>query len=257
MDIGTLFGIIIGFSLIIGAIILGGSYDVFLNIPGMMIVFGGTFAATCVNFPLQDIIKAFKAVYYVFARKRVSPNDVVNLMVKIAQISRQEGLLALEKIKTENPILKKACQLIADNADKELITETLRFEIISLKNRHNVVQDVFKKMAGFAPAFGMIGTLIGLIQMLSTLEDPSTIGPAMAVALLTTFYGAIMANLIFLPIAGKLKSRTLEEVLNLEIIFHGAKSILENNNPTFVYEKLSSFVAPGERKYERFSRRKR
>ena len=239
-----------------GAIIIGGSYDVFLNIPGMMIVFGGTFAATCVNFPISDMVKAFKAVYYIFARKKVSPNDVVNLMVRIAQISRKEGLLALENIKTENMILKKACQLIADNADKEMITETLRFEIISLKNRHAVIQDVFRKMASFAPAFGMIGTLIGLIQMLSRLEDPSSIGPAMAVALLTTFYGAIMANLIFLPIAGKLKSRTNEEILNLEIIFHGAKSILENNNPNFVYEKLSSFVAPGERKYERYTRKR-
>ncbi len=256
MDIATLFGIIIGFTLIVGAIIIGGSYDVFLNIPGMMIVFGGTFAAACVNFPISDMVKAFKAVYYVFARKKVSPNDVVNLMVRIAQISRKEGLLALENIKTENMILKKVCQLIADNADKEMITETLRFEIISLKNRHAVIQDVFRKMASFAPAFGMIGTLIGLIQMLSRLEDPSSIGPAMAVALLTTFYGAIMANLIFLPIAGKLKSRTNEEILNLEIIFHGAKSILENNNPNFVYEKLSSFVAPGERKYERYTRKR-
>lgn len=254
MDIATLFGIIFGFGLIIGAIILGGTYDVFLNIPGLMIVFGGTFCATCINFPLSDVIKAFKAVYYVFAREKVSPIDVVNLMVKIAEISRKEGLLALENIKTNNMILKKACQLIADNADKEMITETLRFEIISLKNRHGIIQDVFKKMAGFAPAFGMIGTLIGLIQMLSTLDDPSTIGPSMAVALLTTFYGALMANLIFLPIAGKLKSRTNEEVLNLEIIFHGSKCILENNNPTFVYEKLSSFVAPQERRYERLSR---
>jgi len=132
-----------------------------------------------------------------------------------------------------------------------MITETLRFEISAMRKRHAVAQDVFKKMAVFAPGFGMIGTLIGLVQMLTRLEDPSAIGPAMAVAILTTFYGALLGNLVFQPTAGKLKSRSQQEILHLEIIFQGARSILENNNPRFVYEKLSSFVAPQERKYER------
>ncbi|HCO11967.1 MAG TPA: motility protein A, partial [Desulfonauticus sp.] len=186
--------------------------------------------------------------FYIFPRRKITSNQVVNTMVRIAEISRKEGLLALEHVETENKVLKKACQLIADNADPFLITETLRIEISSLKSRHAIIQDVFKKMGAYAPAFGMIGTLIGLVQMLTKLEDPASIGPAMAVAILTTFYGALLSNLLFLPIAGKLKSRSLEEILHLEIIFQGAKSILENNNPTFVYEKLSSFVAPGERK---------
>lgn len=251
MDIATFFGIIVGFSLVIGAIFLGGSTDIFINIPGMMIVLGGTFASTCVNFPLSDVFKSFKAAFYIFSRRKITANQVVNTMVRIAEISRKEGLLALERVETENKVLKKACQLIADNADPFLITETLRIEISSLKSRHAIIQDVFKKMGAYAPAFGMIGTLIGLIQMLTRLEDPAAIGPAMAVAILTTFYGALLANLLFLPIAGKLKSRSLEEILHLEIIFQGAKCILENNNPVFVYEKLSSFVAPGERKYGR------
>jgi chemotaxis protein MotA len=172
-------------------------------------------------------------------------------MVKIADISRREGLLALENIKTENMILKKACQLIADNADPMMIREMLTIEITSLRRRHHMVQDVFKKMGGYAPSFGMIGTLIGLVQMLASLHDPSTIGPAMAVALLTTFYGAMMASLFFLPMAGKLRSRSQEEVLHLQIIFEGAKCILENNNPRLVYEKLSSFVPPKDRRNER------
>lgn len=251
MDIATFFGIIVGFSLVIGAIFLGGSTDIFINIPGMMIVLGGTFASTCVNFPLSDVFRSFKAAFYIFSRRKITANQVVNTMVRIAEISRKEGLLALEHVETENKVLKKACQLIADNADPFLITETLRIEISSLKSRHAIIQDVFKKMGAYAPAFGMIGTLIGLVQMLTRLEDPAAIGPAMAVAILTTFYGALLANLLFLPIAGKLKSRSLEEILHLEIIFQGAKCILENNNPTFVYEKLSSFVAPGERKYVR------
>jgi len=251
MDIATFFGIIAGFSLVIGAIFWGGAVDVFVNIPGMMIVLGGTFAATCINFPVEDIFKAFRAAFYIFGSRKVTSNEVVNTMVRVAEISRRDGLVALENVKTDNMVLKKACQLIADNAEPQMITETLRIEISSMRKRHAIVQDVFKKMAAFAPGFGMIGTLIGLVQMLTRLEDPKVIGPAMAVAILTTFYGALLSTLVFLPIAGKLKSRSLQEIMHLEIIFHGAKSILENNNPVFVYEKLSSFVAPGDRKYER------
>ncbi len=251
MDIATLFGIIIGFSLLIGAIILGGQYNIFLNIPGLMIVIGGTFSAICITFPISEIYNAVVAAFKIFITRKLKANEVVNLMVRIADISRREGLLALENIETDNNILKKTCQLIADNADTDLIEETLLIEITSLKQRHFIVQEVFKRMANYAPAFGMVGTLIGLVQMLSSLKNPDAIGPAMAVAILTTFYGSVLSNLLFLPIAGKLKSRTTEEILHLQIIFEGAKCILQNNNPRFVYEKLSSFVPPKERYYER------
>ena len=143
--------------------------------------------------------------------------------------------------------LKRACNLIADAADEEMINKTLRTEINSLKARHYLIQDVFKKMALFAPSFGMLGTLIGLIQMLTKLNDPSALGPSMAVALLTTFYGSLLATVVFLPIAGKLNSRTMMEVLNLEIIFEGANCMLTNNNQISVYEKLSSFLPPDQR----------
>ena len=123
-----------------------------------------------------------------------------------------------------------------------MIRDTLMIEIESMKQRHYIIQDVFKKMAIYAPAFGMTGTLIGLIQMLSQLNDPETVGPSMAVALITTFYGTILSNMIFNPIAGKLKARTLTEVINLQIMFEGSISILENNNPILVYEKLSSYI---------------
>ena len=251
MDFTTFLGIITGFALVIGAIFLGGAVDIFVNVPGIMIVLGGTFAAACVNYPLQEIYLSVKAAIKIFRTRRVRPNEVVNTMVRIAEITRREGLLALENIETDNAILKKACQLIADNADPMLIQQTLRIEISALQRRHAVSQDVFKRLGSYAPSFGMIGTLIGLVQMLTKLDDPSQIGPSMAVAVLTTFYGALIATLIFLPIAGKLRSRSLQETLHLEIIFEGAKGILENNNPRFVYEKLSSFVPPQERKYER------
>jgi chemotaxis protein MotA len=248
MDIATLLGSVIGFVLVIGAIILGGQTAVFVNVPGLMIVVGGTFAAICVTFPLGDVIQSHMGALSMFMKKKGKVEDVVNIMVRIAEISRREGLIALENIQTENPILKKACQLIADNADPQLIRDTLMIEIGTMKRRHNISIEVFQKLAGFAPAFGMIGTLIGLVQMLAQLDDPETLGPAMAVAILTTFYGTIMANLIFLPFAGKMRARTMQEELHLSIIFEGAKSILENNNPRLVYEKLSSFMPPKERK---------
>ena len=248
MDIATLLGSLIGFVLVIGAIVLGGDLTLFVNIPGLMIVIGGTFAAICVTFPIGEVIQAHQGAFAMFMKRKGKVIDVVNIMVRIAEISRREGLIALENIQTENPILKKACQLIADNADPQLIRDTLVIEIGTMRRRHNTSIEVFQKLAGFGPAFGMIGTLIGLVQMLSKLDDPSTLGPAMAVAILTTFYGTIMANLIFLPFAGKMRARTTQEDLHLQVIFEGAKSILENNNPRLVYEKLSSFEPPRERK---------
>jgi chemotaxis protein MotA len=248
MDIATLLGSVIGFALVIGAILFGGDLSLFVNVPGIMIVIGGTFAAICVTFPLKDVIHAHEGALALFMKRKGTVGDVVNIMVRIAEISRREGLIALENIQTENPILKKACQLIADNAEPDLIRDTLMIEIGTMKRRHNISIAVFEKLAQFAPAFGMIGTLIGLVQMLSQLDDPSTLGPAMAVAILTTFYGTIMANLVFLPFAGKMRARTMQETLHLQIIFEGAKSILENNNPRLVYEKLSSFEPPKERK---------
>ncbi|MBU1247256.1 MAG: MotA/TolQ/ExbB proton channel family protein [Proteobacteria bacterium] len=247
MDIATLVGMIVGLSLVIGAIFIGGAVDVFVNVPGLMIVIGGTLAAIMVAFPFEEVVQAFVAGMKVFGSRKARTRDVVNIMVKVAEISRREGLMALENVSTENPVLKKSCQLIADNADPALIRDTLLIEITSMRRRHQVAQDVFKRLASLAPSFGMMGTLIGLIQMLSNLTDPTTVGPAMAVALLTTFYGAMMSTMLFIPIGAKLRARTLQEELSLQIIFEGGKSILENNNPMLVYEKLSSFLAPKER----------
>jgi chemotaxis protein MotA len=247
MDLATLGGILVGFGLVIGAILMGAQPGGFIDIPSMMIVFGGSSAALLVTFPVEEVFQAIKAGFKAFTGGRTRPRDVVDVMVKIAEISRREGLLALEKTQTDNPILRKAILLIADSADKDLIRTTVGIEITSMKKRHNVGISVFQRLGSLSPAFGMVGTLIGLVQMLTNLSDPSSIGPAMAVALITTFYGSLLANLLFLPIAGKLKARTMQEELTLNIIFEGANSILENNNPRLVYEKLSSFLPPSER----------
>lgn len=251
MDAASLIGIISGLSLIIGAIFLGGDFQNFVNVQGMMIVLGGTLAATLITFQFKDVIAAVVAAFFVFSEKKSDPNDMVETMIELCTISRRQGLIALSRLEIEDDLLRKACNLIADGSKEDLIRDTLNIEIESMKQRHYVVQDVFRKMALYAPSFGMMGTLIGLIQMMRQLSNPETIGPSMAVALLTTFYGMFLATLIFLPIAGKLKDRTLMEVINLEIIFEGAISILEDNNPVFVYEKLSSYIPAKKRRPRR------
>jgi len=247
MDFATILGIFSGLALISGAIFSQGGVDLFINLPSMMIVMGGTLAATLITFPLPEVVHAFRAASQVFRQRKVNSNEVVRLLLTLANISRRQGLVALSKVKTNDAVLKKALMLIADGAPEELIRQTLRIEIDALRARHMDAQDVFKKMGSYAPSFGMLGTLIGLVQMLGQLDDPATIGPAMAVALITTFYGSLLASLFFLPIAGKLRNRTNIELVNLELIFEGAVSILENNNPMLIYEKLSSFIPPKQR----------
>ena len=247
MDLASFTGIISGITLIISAIVIGGDVHNFINIQGLMIVVGGTIATTLLTFQLKDVTAAFRAAYFVFKEDCEDPNTIIAHMIKLCHISRKQGLLELSKIKTNSSFLKKACNLIADGSESEIIRSSLRTEINSLKMRHLVVQDVFRKMGIYSPTFGMIGTLIGLVQMLSRMSDPSTIGPAMAVALLTTFYGSLGSTLFFLPIAGKLKSRTIREVINYEIMLEGSLSILKSNNPIIVYEKLSSFVPARKR----------
>lgn len=213
-----------------------------------MIVFGGTLAVTLITFQAKDVLTALRAAIFVFSHKKQDPNDMVETMIDLCTISRRQGLVALSQLEIENDFLRKACNLIADGSKEDIILDTLNIEIKSMKQRHYIVQDVFRKMAVYAPSFGMMGTLIGLVQMLSQLSKPETIGQSMSIALLTTFYGMMLATLIFLPIAGKLRARTLLELINLEIIFEGAISILESNNPIAVYEKLSSYIPTKKRR---------
>ncbi len=248
MDFASFAGILSGIGLIISAIIIGGDVHNFINVPGLMIVFGGTVATTLLTFQFKDVINAYRAAYFVFTEGKSDSNLMVETMVKLCHLSRRVGVIELGEIKTKSRFLKKACDLIADGSAEDDIRSALRTEIDSLKIRHYIVQDVFRKMGTYAPAFGMLGTLIGLVQMLSKMQNPSSIGPAMAVALLTTFYGSLLSTLFFLPIAGKLKARTVLEVINLEIMFEGAISILEVNNPIIVYEKLSSYIPARQRK---------
>ncbi|WP_342667526.1 motility protein A [Marinomonas fungiae] len=236
-------------ALIVGAIFYGSSdFSIFINIPGIMIVIGGTIAATLVTFQFKDTMAALRAMFIVFAQDKQDPQAMISTMLSLTKIARREGLIALSRVDADSPFLKRALGMASDASDEEYIRKTLQADIDSLKMRHYVVQDVFKKMGTYAPAFGMLGTLIGLIQMLAQLDDPETIGPSMAVALLTTFYGSLLATVIFNPIAGKLKARTILEIQTLEIIRDGTVSLLGSNNYLAVYERLSSYVPAHQRK---------
>lgn len=249
MDIATIIGILFGIVLLIGAILAEGSLLPFWSFSSIMIVLGGTIAATLINYSLSQVIGTLKVLKIAFVDNVSQSADVIKNLVKFAEKARREGLLALEAEaeNLEEPFLKKGIQLIVDGTDPELVRKILETELSFIEDRHRQGAEMFQNMGASAPAFGMIGTLIGLILMLRNLDDPSTIGPGMAVALITTFYGTLLANLIFLPIAGKLKIKSNEEILNKELMLEGILSIQAGENPRIVSEKMMAFLNPNER----------
>jgi chemotaxis protein MotA len=253
LDLATLVGIVMGTVLLVLAIMRNSALTDFVDFASVLIVIGGTIAATLIFYPLSRVLEIMKVVKNAFLGKDTDPAEVINTMVRFAERARREGLLALEDAAAElpDPFLRKGMQLVVDATDPDLVKGILETELAFLEERHKQGAGIFEAMALLAPAFGMIGTLIGLIGMLKTLDDPSTIGPNMAVALLTTFYGALLANFIFLPIAGKLKVRSAEEVLMKEVIIEGILSIQSGDPPRLVEDKLKAFLAPKMRVKEK------
>lgn len=247
MDIATIIGVVLGISLVIGSIMLGGTLGAFINIPGIAIVLGGTMAATLIMQKLNVVIGAISVAMNVLFDKSTPPEDMIRLISEMAKTARKDGLLSLEKLEVENPFLQKGIRLLVDGMSEENVTSVLRTELIYLKRRHRRGQKVFKFMAATAPAMGMVGTLIGLVQMLQTMADPASIGPAMAVALLTTFYGAVLAFLFFGPMASKLENRSEEESARLEMIISGIIGIVNGDNPRTIEQRLVSFLEPKTR----------
>jgi len=227
----------------------------FINIPSFMIVAGGTLGATLINYPLKDVLKVVAILKNAVFQKKNTPQAWIPVFVDFANKARKEGVLSLEGTvsKMKDPFLKKGIQMAVDGLEPQSIREILETEIEFIRARHRLGVDIFASMGAFAPAMGLIGTLIGLVQMLRSMEDPSSIGPAMAVALITTFYGAIMANLLFLPISGKLKTRSEEELFVKELMLEGVMAVTKGDNPRIVEQKLHAFLAPRLRKsaYER------
>lgn len=250
MDLATLIGIISGFGILIVAIGSQPGGSTFVNIPSMLIVVGGTLAATFITFPLKDVLSAINVARKAFMHQAASPEKLIDQMIELSRKARVEGLLSLEKdlSNMDDEFIKKGLQLMVDGTDTQMLREILTIELNNLEDRHTLGQSIFRAMAEYSPAFGMAGTLIGLIQMLQKLDDPSQIGSGMATALITTLYGVILANLIFIPIAGKLKTRSKEEVTGKELAIEGVCSIQAGDNPRLLRDKLITYIAPSQRK---------
>ncbi len=250
MDIGTLGGIVVGFVLIIWAIISGGSpIGSFFDAGSIIIVFGGTFAATFVSFPMNRVTGLGKVLSKAIGNANNDSGTVITKIIELANIARREGLLALEEAvaQIDDEFLKKGIMLIVDGTDPELVKAILETEVDFIVERHGSGKQLFDQLGSLAPAFGMIGTLVGLVAMLQNLDDPAAIGPSMAVALLTTFYGSVLANLIFIPIATKLSVKSDEELLVRQIMIEGLLSIQAGENPRIIEEKLKAFLPPSVR----------
>jgi chemotaxis protein MotA len=250
MDIATILGFLVGWGLVLFSIASGVGLGPFIDVPSLLIVLGGTVGASMINFPLGQITGAGKVLGKTISYNLPEVQKTIEQMVDFSNRARREGILALEEAvnDTDNPFLKKGIQLAVDGEDPGVIESLLDTEIKWLKTRHALGAEVFATMAGFAPAMGLIGTLIGLVGMLQNMDDPSSIGPSMAVALLTTFYGALFANLIFGPISGKLAVRSREEVRLWELTREGVLAISAGDNPRMVEQKLYIYLAPHERK---------
>lgn len=243
-DRSTIVGLIVGVAVIAWAIILGPTESAFVDLPSMMIVFGGTIATTLIKFPLRTVLSTFQVARHAFVEKIPPPVQLVQALSRLAEAVRRDSLLAMEKVPVQDPFLRRAIDLCMEGTAPEAIEGALRVEVAAVLERHERGQRIFKGMGQSAPAFGMIGTLIGLVQMLRNMDDPSKIGPSMAVAVLTTFYGAVTAYLIFNPIADKLLERSRAEMLNREIVIQGILGILSGHHPRMVERRLHGLLEP-------------
>ena len=248
MDLATLIGLVAGFGVMIGAIFLGGSAGMFINTPSLVVVLGGTFAAVMMKFSMSQFIGAVKVALNVFMHKEEKVDGLITDLEEMANTARKEGLLALEGVEVTNTFLKKGIQMMVDGHTPEMVRGVLKKDMENTIDRHEIGQKIFKGFGDYAPAMGMIGTLIGLVQMLANMSDPKSIGPAMAVALLTTLYGAMIANLLALPIADKLALRSQEERRMKSLILDGLSGIQAGHNPRMIQEMLSTYLPQKQRK---------
>lgn len=244
MDVATIIGLVMGVGLLLWAIMGKSDLSAFADAGSVAIVFGGSISAVLVAFPIKNVLGTIKVVRNcLFARSR-DPIGLIADMVKYAEVARRDGILALENVTADinDPFLVSGIQMAVDGTDPDLIESIMMNDLEAVEARHASGKAIIESFGRYAPAFGMIGTLIGLVIMLKNMNDPSAIGPAMAVALLTTMYGAVTANLIALPLADKLGLRSREEVLIKMIIIKGVMAIQSGDNPRIVEQKLKTFL---------------
>jgi chemotaxis protein MotA len=247
MDIATVVGLLVATISICAAIVSGGDVGAFIDVPSVLVVGGGLTGVTLAKWPIEVVTKivaiAMKTVFF----SPADPGATIEEIGSLAETARRESVFALEKVPIEDPFLKKAMTLAADNRPPEVISSILQLEVDALEERHRIGVDMMDGLAADGPAMGMIGTLIGLVIMLGNLQDQAAIGPAMAVALLTTFYGAVIANVFANPMKNKLGQRSKMETTKMSIIIAGTLGIVAGENPRLIKEKLSAFLPPSLR----------
>lgn len=249
MDIGTIIGLVAGAAMLLWSILMASDIGPFIDYPSIVLVVGGSVCAALMSFPMQHVMSIARVLRKAIFLKAQNPKELIANLVKYAEIARRDGILALENVTANvtDPFLVQGIQMAVDGTDPELIESILMSDLEAIDARHSEGKALLDNIGKFAPAFGMIGTLVGLVIMLKNMSDPSSIGPAMAIALLTTLYGAVMSNMFALPLAEKLGRRSKEELLLKMIIIRGVMSIQSGDNPRIVEQKLKTFLPVSKR----------
>ena len=249
MDLATVLGVVLGFIVIIGTILHEGNLAIFFNLPAIAIVLGGMTCATMIHFSMGQFLGIFSVIKKTLLHKTIPPQELIQIMVNYTAINRRDGALALEQEidRIKDPFMVKGVQMLIDGQDEETIRELMDLEIQYLEERHARGKKILDFMGASCPSFAMVGTLIGLITMLSRMESPDQIGAGMAVALVCTFYGALLANLVFLPLGGKLGQYSKAEKISMEMIAAGVCAIAKGESPTGVRERMQVFISAKRR----------
>ena len=252
MDLASIIGLVLCMGMCIYGIIDNagiGNFGRYLDFPSAVITFGGAFFAVMLSKSLSDYIGGLKSFLLIFKTPTADVKAMIQKIIDLSNIARKEGLLSLEEAASDldDEFMKKGILLIVDGTDPELVRGIMETELISTEDRHKTKIGFWEDLGAMGPAWGMIGTLIGLVNMLYEMDDPSSIGPSMAVALITTLYGSLLANWICIPVSGKLKANTANEIMIKEIMIEGLLSIQAGENPRVIEEKLKSFLSPGDR----------
>ena len=249
MDMATIIGLVLGAVVVLAPIALGGVPMAFVDVPSMCVVMGGTICSVLIHFSMPQFLAIFAIIKKTIVMKISSPSELTQQMVNFAAVNRRDGALALEEQlrSIEDQFVTKGLQMLVDGQEEDGIRDMMSLEIQYIHERHSEGKKILEFMGASAPAFGMIGTLVGLVMMLQNLSDPSSIGKGMAIALLTTFYGAVLANVVFIPLGGKLGIYSKKEIISMEMTMEGICSISRGENPTVVREKMQSFVSASNR----------
>lgn len=252
MDIATIIGLVVCFAMVLVGVATSGGLQAlpsYFDIPSIAITFGGAFSAVLAANTIQTFLSGLKSFALVLKVPKNNTAEMINNIINLSNVARKEGLLSLEEAagELEDEFLKKGILLIVDGTDPELVRAIMETELVSMDSRHKARIGFWENVGSMGPAWGMIGTLVGLVNMLNNMEDASSIGPNMATALITTLYGSLLANWICAPISNKLKAQNDMEMMQKEIMIEGLLSIQAGENPRVIEEKLKSFMAPNER----------